>query len=82
MFLFSVLRNTFAVLGQNGNSDECCNKKNVGGTNYVLSGKKDTEEYNCLNNCVYEQEGESGSEYCFARGDDKVECLDETGGKG
>ena len=33
--------------------------------------------YNCLNDCVYQKEGQTGSKFCFAMGDEKVECNDE-----
>jgi hypothetical protein len=33
--------------------------------------------YNCLNDFVYQKEGQLGPKICFAMGDQKVECNDE-----
>merc|ERR1711892_649411 len=33
--------------------------------------------YNCLNPCVYQKKGEEGAKFCFAMGEEKVECKDE-----
>merc|ERR1719341_1264022 len=56
---------------------ECCETKTVGGVTYTLSGQMNTKMYNCLNDCVYQKEGETGAKFCFAMGDEKVECNDE-----
>ena len=44
---------------------------------YTLTGQMDTKIYNCLNDCVYQKEGQTGAKFCFAMGDEKVECNDE-----
>eukprot|EP00092_Neocalanus_flemingeri_P050258 GFUD01058038.1.p1 GENE.GFUD01058038.1~~GFUD01058038.1.p1 ORF type:complete len:320 (-),score=88.45 GFUD01058038.1:258-1112(-) len=51
----------------------------VGGIEYTLTGQMDTQAYQCLNDCVYQKTGETGMRYCFAMGDEKVECQDEEG---
>ena len=33
---------------------------------------------NCLDNCIYSRDGKPGSEYCFASGQQKVQCLTAT----
>merc|ERR1712215_447037 len=55
---------------------KCCESKIVGGISYTLVGEMDTKEYNCLNDCVYQKKLEPGTKYCFAVGDEKVECKD------
>merc|ERR1739838_177123 len=52
----------------------CCSEKTVGGVSYTLVEEKDTSAYDCLNNCVYEQAGNQGSKFCFARGNLAVTC--------
>ena len=50
----------------------------VGDSDYTLvdpDGK--TESLKCMNNCVYEKDGFSGSRFCFAKGDQTVDCLDK-----
>merc|ERR1711892_38231 len=56
---------------------ECCETKMVGGIWYSYVGKMDTKMYNCLNPCVYQKKGEEGAKFCFAMGEEKVECKDE-----
>merc|ERR1711970_842023 len=43
---------------------------------YTLVGQMDTKEYNCLNDCIYQKKEEPGTKYCFAVGDQQVECKD------
>merc|ERR1711892_378943 len=57
--------------------EECCDMKTVGGVTYTLSGQMNTKMYNCLNDCVYQMEGRPEAKFCFAMGDQKVECNDE-----
>ena len=56
---------------------ECCETKTVGGVTYTLSGQMDTKMYNCLNDCVYQKEGQTGAKFCFAMGELEVECNDQ-----
>merc|ERR1712128_209621 len=54
----------------------------VGGIWYSYVGKMDTKMYNCLNPCVYQKiiffkKGEEGAKFCFAMGEEEVECKDE-----
>merc|ERR1712123_333568 len=56
--------------------EECCDMKTVGGVTYTLSGQMNTKMYNCLNDCVYQMEGRPEAKFCFAMGDQKVECND------
>merc|ERR1711892_1599364 len=56
---------------------ECCDMKTVGGVTYTLSGQMNTKMYNCLNDCVYQMEGRPEAKFCFAMGDQKVECNDD-----
>jgi len=57
--------------------EECCDMKTVGGVTYTLSGQMNTKMYNCLNDCVYQMEGRPEAKFCFAMGDQKVECNDD-----
>merc|ERR1712123_328135 len=57
--------------------EECCEMKTVGGVTYTLSGQMNTKMYNCLNDCVYQMEGRPGAKFCFAMGDQEVECNDD-----
>merc|ERR1712128_305897 len=57
--------------------EECCDMKTVGGVTYTLSGQMNTKMYNCLNNCVYQMEGRPEAKFCFAMGDQEVECNDD-----
>merc|ERR1712106_1297179 len=57
--------------------EECCDMKTVGGMTYTLSGQMNTKMYNCLNDCVYQMEGRPEAKFCFAMGDQKVECNDD-----
>jgi len=69
------------ILVQGQPVDDCCSKKTVGSYDYSL-----VEDYNgepdptCLNGCIYSRDGYPGSLYCFARGNQPVECKD--GGPG
>merc|ERR1711892_1530694 len=56
--------------------EECCDMKTVGGVTYTLSGQMNTKMYNCLNDCVYQMEGRPEAKFCFAIGDQEVECND------
>jgi hypothetical protein len=56
---------------------ECCDTKTVGGVTYTLVGRMDTQMYNCMSDCIYQKEGMGGAKFCFAIGDQKVECNDE-----
>ena len=35
----------------------------VGGVTYTLTGQMDTKMYNCLNDCVYQKEGQTGAKF-------------------
>merc|ERR1719318_1222595 len=52
----------------------CCLKKTVGNVSYTHVGETDTSRYACLSNCVYEQDGVTGSRFCFAQGELLVVC--------
>jgi len=56
---------------------ECCDTKTVGEVTYTLVGRMDTKMYNCMSDCIYQKEGMGGAKFCFAIGDQKVECNDE-----
>merc|ERR1711872_311748 len=60
--------------------EECCTEKVVGDNAYTLVGKMNTKAYKCLNDCIYKRKDGSGSKFCFAAGDEKVECQDEESG--
>ena len=51
----------------------------VGGKFYSLVLVENTANFECKNNCVYEEEGNPGSRVCFKEGDLSFECLDVTG---
>merc|ERR1719228_3221675 len=53
---------------------KCCKSKTVGGISYTLVGRMDTEDYNCFNDCIYQNKDEPGTNYCFAVGDLQAEC--------
>jgi len=63
--------------------NECCKEKIVGGERYVNIGYDPTGKtmkFKCLSPCIFEKEGEEGSKYCFAAGDLRVECQDDSDG--
>merc|ERR1719260_251800 len=57
--------------------DECCDTKTVGDVTYELVDERDTSGYGCISNCVYKPVGgNSGSAFCFKRGNLPVTCED------
>ena len=57
----------------------CCQRKTVGEVSYIkVEYLGRTVPENCLNDCVYEREGEEGgSRFCFAHGSLPVVCKDD-----
>ena len=41
---------------------------------YKLDGEEDTSEYGCEDQCTYRKTGEPNAKYCFAVGDNNVQC--------
>jgi len=64
------------IIGQGQGTSDCCGKKKVGDRTYKkVSGH--TENYpECSKDCVYEEEGQPGLQYCFKAGQLPVTCLD------
>ena len=56
--------------------EECCQEKNVGGVRYSFVGETDTKKYGCTSKCTYETDQAPGKKFCFAPGNQKVECLE------
>merc|ERR1711915_615879 len=54
--------------------EECCKLKTVGDYNYTLVDVPTNVPSECLNSCAYARDGEPGSKYCFAPGDQPVTC--------
>ena len=40
---------------------------------------EDTSPYNCMNNCVYTEDGNPGSKVCFKEGDLATKCAPDSG---
>ena len=59
--------------------DACCLKKEVGGKSYTFLMDEDTSPYNCMNNCVYTEDGNPGSKVCFKEGDLATKCAPDSG---
>lgn len=60
--------------------EKCCNKKDVGGVSYTLVPglpNAETHPRHCIDGCVYTQDG-TANKFCFAKGDLKVECGDQS----
>ena len=58
--------------------EHCCKKKEVGGITYTLKRVAEGDlhlQYNCLNNCVYQQEN-SDKDICFTSGQSSPKCLE------
>lgn len=57
-------------------SEECCTEKTVGGVGYTqVAG--DTDDFpECKKGCVYEEDGDKGSRFCFKSGNLKAECTE------
>ena len=58
-------------------ADPCCIHKTVGPVSYTLISSNDTtiaSTYGCKSNCVYEQDDQPGSAFCFAAGDLPAAC--------
>jgi len=58
---------------------ECCSEKIVGGIHYTRVGEDETGKFkklHCINNCLYVPDG-SDRKYCFAPGEETVECEDD-----
>ena len=61
------------------NTEQCCLEKTVGNLNYKLVEKRNNVYKNCKNGCIYKKDGdETDSKYCFAVGNKKVECKEES----
>ena len=54
--------------------DVCCLKKEVGDKSYTFLRDEDTSPYNCMNSCVYTEDGNPGSKVCFKEGDLATKC--------
>merc|ERR1719347_348222 len=58
---------------------ECCGEKSVGEIVYSLVMEGDTQQYGCLDNCIYQDRDMPGNMICFRAGDLPVECLGDQG---
>jgi len=56
---------------------ECCFTKEVGGIRYELLGEEDTSAYMCKSNCVYREDSDPDSVYCFKSGELPVSCINQ-----
>merc|ERR1712215_107430 len=80
MVFKSRLLNFITIFGFLGicqaSEDGCCSMKSVGGIKYNLMENAGVEvPENCMSQCIYEQEGNPNSRFCFARGSLPVECI-------
>jgi len=67
----------FMVLVQTGAGEEstCCWNKTVGAYSYTLIHNHTAPiPSTCKNNCIYERNDQDGSRYCFAVGENQVQC--------
>jgi len=55
-------------------ANQCCNTIMVDGKGYTQIGIEDTQEYNCLSDCIYERDDQPGSKYCFRAGNKETAC--------
>ena len=53
----------------------CCPAKTVGPHSYTLVESTSHVPSDCLNKCVYQRDGEAGSQYCFQLGTLPVKCT-------
>ena len=58
---------------------KCCFKKEVGGIRYVLVAEEDTSALGCNANCIYAQDSDPESRYCFMAGALPVSCVNQEG---
>jgi len=58
--------------------DACCLKKDVGGKSYTFLMDEDTSPYNCMNSCVYTEDGNPGSKVCFKEGGLVTKCASDS----
>jgi len=59
-------------------ASQCCAEKSVGGIVYSLYQETgDTEQYNCLDSCIYQDKANPGPQFCFQTGNLPVECLQD-----
>ena len=63
------------MIGANS-QDNCCQKKIVKGVSYKLveySGLN--PDPSCINSCIYQEEFNPSSHFCFKEGDHQAECV-------
>ena len=58
---------------------KCCFKKEVGGIRYVLVAEEDTSALGCNANCIYAQDSDPESRFCFIAGVLPVSCVNQEG---
>ena len=63
-----------------GETEDCCNEKTLGGVTYLLDRSWIEDPRNtfpCLSSCVYQREGDPESWFCFGPGDQEPTCEEE-----
>ena len=55
-------------------SSDCCPIKMLNDEVYRLQGEENTEQFACEDDCVYKKDGDVENKYCFALGNDDVQC--------
>merc|ERR1719347_681764 len=75
----SVFILSYMTVCQGAPVGECCGEKSVGETVYSLVMEGDTQQYGCLDNCIYQDRDMPGNMICFRAGDLPVECMEDQG---
>merc|ERR1712142_235598 len=78
----SVFILSYLTVCQGAPVGECCVEKSVGETVYSLVKEGNTQQYGCLDNCIYQDKDMPGNMICFRAGDLPVECLGDQGSTG
>ena len=81
MLRFGVLI-IFLFITKTKTEDYCCERKVVNDITYsfVKKDKVETDEYGCLNSCIYKKEDDTSmypQEFCFKSGTYVSECTEE-----
>ena len=63
------------MIGANS-QDNCCQKKIVKGVSYKLVEHSGLNpDPSCINSCIYQEEFNPSSHFCFKEGDHQAECV-------
>ena len=61
-----------------GSSSSCCNQKTVGGVKYSLVSREETNQFGCIEDCIYKIQGDNSNKlYCFSAGNLQVDQCEK-----